>query len=71
MRSKNVILWMTGMWAAGLGMRMSLELLASDQFILVPNYAVNIYFDFVPLGILGLLTTIIQTKELIKEVRKR
>lgn len=67
---KTLLLWFTGLWAFGLGLRMSLELILADQFIQVPNYLVNIYFDFVPLAILGLITTVIGTKELFKKVVK-
>lgn len=58
--------WLLSLWAAGLGARLSLELLLADQFITIPNYAVNIYFDFLPLCVMGLVVAVLTTRALLK-----
>jgi len=67
---KNIIIWLCGLWAFGLGLRCTIELLASDGWIHVPKHPLNIYFDFLPLCILGLLTAVFETKEMIEAVKK-
>lgn len=66
MSYKILAMWLCGLWALGLGARISLELLLSDTGIFVPNYTINIVFDFVPLMLFGLVTVWYQTKELFK-----
>ena len=73
MKAQKIIFWFCGMWAFGLGLRMSIELLACDEWIHIPRnigYGVNLWFDFIPLCLFGLATTILSIKEMIKEERK-
>jgi len=73
MKTKKIVFWFCGMWAFGLGLRMSIELLVSDGWVHVPRnagYGVNLWFDFIPLCVLGLLVTIFSTNDIIKGVRK-
>ena len=72
MKTKKIVFWFCGMWSFGLGLRMSIELLLSDGWVHVPRnvgYGANLWFDFIPLCILGLIVTILSTKEMIKEMR--
>jgi len=74
MNTKKIITWFCGLWAFGLGLRMSIELLVSDGWIHVPRnagYGVNLWFDFIPLCVLGFVVTILSTKEIIKEMRHK
>lgn len=71
---KSICMWLCGLWALWLGFRMSLELLLSDGWIHVPRnagYGVNIWFDFIPLCVFGLVTTWYTTKELCKIVQRK
>lgn len=67
----RVIEWLCGIWALGLGARMTLELILCDGWIHVPKNHVNIFFDFGTLAVLGMLVTVIITRELIIEARKK
>ena len=67
----RVIEWLCGLWALGLGARMTLELVLCDGYIHVPRNAINIFFDFGTLAVLGMLVTVTITRELVREVRKR
>lgn len=69
MNKKRFLYWFLGIWATSLGSRYALELQLADQFIVVPNYLVNIWFDFVPLSVMGLLVTIIEVRDEIIEMR--
>lgn len=69
-RYKNIIGLLCGLWALGLGTRFTLELLASDGWILVPKHPVNIWFDFVPLSMFGLFVVILEMKEMLKTIYK-
>ena len=74
MSYKTIIFWLCGLWALGLGARMSLELLLSDTGIFIPRdilYGCNIWFDFIPLCVFGLITVWYQTKELFKVAQKK
>jgi len=66
---KIILRWLCGLWALGLGSRFTLELLASDGWILVPKHPLNIWFDFLPLCILGLLVVVFETKEIINRLK--
>lgn len=66
----HIIIWLCGLWALGLGFRMTLELCVSHEWIHVPKHWLNIYFDFLPLTIFGLIVTIIQTNALIRIIRQ-
>ena len=68
---KTIVIWLCGLWSLGLGFRMSLELLLSDGWIHVPKHPLNIYFDFLPLGVFGLVTVYYTTQELFKVVQKK
>ena len=70
----TIIIWLCGLWSVGLGARMSLELLLSDSGIYMPRnvgYGVNIWFDFIPFCIFGLVTVYYTTKELFIVVQKK
>lgn len=74
MNKQNVLILLCGIWSLGLGFRYSVELLASDGWIHVPKYpgyGVNIWFDFLPLSIFGLATTIILIKRTFKEMKEK
>jgi len=66
----KVIEWLCGLWALGLGVRMTLELILCDGYIHVPRNVINIFFDFGMLAVLGMLVTVIITRELVRDVRK-
>lgn len=62
-----VLIWLCGMWAFGLGLRLTLELMLCDGWISIPKYAgygVNIWFDFLPLCIFGFVVTVYATYSL-------
>jgi len=73
MAYKNVFIWLCGLWSLGLGLRMTVELLACDGWIHVPKHSLNIWFDFVPLMVFGMVTAWYQTKEMFKvaQVKRR
>lgn len=70
MKTKIFIIYFCGLWSFGLGLRMTLELLISDTGIYVPKHYLNIYFDFLPLCIFGLVVSILSIKDIIKDVKK-
>jgi len=63
-----LVRWLLGLWAVGLGFRYSLELGLAETHISVPKYFVNIWFDFVPLCVLGLVVTVYETYLLYKGI---
>jgi len=67
----RVIDWLCGMWALGLGVRMTLELVFCDGYIHVPRNAINIFFDFGTLAVLGIIVTVVVTREFVREVGKK
>jgi len=71
MAYKTVITWLCGLWSLGLGARMSLELLMSDGWIHVPRHPLNIWFDFIPLMLFGIVTTWYMTKELFRVAQRK
>jgi hypothetical protein len=65
-----VIRWLLGLWATGLGLRFSQELLLADRVIILPKkYVVNIYLDFLPLAILGFIVAVLETKRIVQKIR--
>ncbi len=60
---KKVIQCLCGIWALGLGARLTLELVLCDGYIHIPRHPLNIFFDFGMLTILGLLVTIMIIRE--------
>jgi len=66
---KTIIRWICGIWALGLGLRMSFELILCENHIIVPKNNINIFFDFIPLCILGFMVTAIETVKIIKKFR--
>jgi len=68
---KTVITWLCGLWALGLGLRTSAELLISDTGIFIPKHPLNIYFDFIPLSILGMIVSVFETNEMINKIRRK
>lgn len=74
MSYKTLVMWLCGLWAWGLGARMSLELILSDGWIHVPRdagYGCNIWFDFLPLAVFGFVTVWCQTKEMFTVLQKK
>jgi hypothetical protein len=66
---KTLAMWLCGLWVLGLGARMSLELLLSDEGVHIlrdGGYGCNIWFDFIPLCVFGCITVYYTTKELLK-----
>jgi len=69
--TRTIITWLCGLWAFGLGARYTVELLASDGWIQVPRdagYGVNLWFDFIPLALMGLIVAFFETKALCKRI---
>ena len=66
---KTIIIWLCGLWSLGLGARMSLELLLSDEGVHVTPHPLNLFFDFIPLCVFGCVTVYYTTKELFKVVQ--
>jgi hypothetical protein len=62
---EHVIKWLCGLWAFGIGFRFTIELLASTGWIHLPKHPINIWFDFFPLCILGVLTVFFEVRNLI------
>jgi len=69
MSYKNVFIWLCGLWSLGLGLRITVELLACDGWIHVPKHPLNIWFDFVPLMLFGLITTYTMSKKILPDFR--
>ena len=68
---KNIIILLCGLWSFGIGARITLELILCDEWICISKYlgySVNLWFDFIPLFIFGLIVTIFKTQELIREM---
>ena len=71
---KTILRLLCGLWAFGLGLRYTIELLASDGWIHVPKYegyGVNLWFDFIPLMIMGLLVVVLETKGIVDKMRMK
>jgi len=64
----RVFILLCGLWSLGLGARYTVELYFADNYICVPRnalYGVNLWFDFIPLSLFGLFTTISILREII------
>lgn len=71
---KTILSLLCGLWAFGLGLRYTIELLASDGWIHVPKYAgygVNLWFDFIPLLVMGFLVVMLETKGIVDKMRMK
>ena len=68
----TAIKWLCGIWSLGLGWRFFLELCMSGEgtYVCIPHHPVNIYFDFGVLAVFGTIVAIVETRNLIKVVRK-
>lgn len=53
MKAKTICLLIAGVWSFGIGLRLSLELLNTRGYIMIPNHPINLFFDFLPLMFLG------------------
>jgi hypothetical protein len=71
MKKITIVRWLLGIWAVSLGFRYALELGMAKQFIIVPNYLVNIWFDFVLLFSFGLIVLIYEVDVLRKEILRK
>jgi len=67
---KTTLRWLCGLWALGLGSRLTLELLLSDGWVHVPKHPLNIWFDFLPLCLFGLFVVIFEMKEMARSINK-
>jgi len=52
---EHVLFWITGMWALGLGFRMSYGLIKYGKYTITGI----VWLDWIPLGVLGGLTAIV------------
>lgn len=71
---KTILRLLCGLWAFGLGLHYTVELLASDGWIHVPKYAgygVNLWLDFIPLMIMGLLVVVLEMKGIVDKMRMK
>ncbi|RZN38057.1 MAG: hypothetical protein EFT35_05270 [Methanophagales archaeon ANME-1-THS] len=68
---ENIVKWLCGLWAFGLGLRLTIELLASDGWIHIPKHPLNIWFDFLPLCIFGFIVVLVEGRSLILVARRR
>lgn len=62
--------WLCGLWAFGLGLRMSIELFACSGWVHVPKHPLNIYFDFLPLCVFGLVVSMVETRRMCRIYRR-
>lgn len=70
-RVKAILRWLCGIWSFGLGFRIAYSLCIYD-YMIIPSHPLNIFFDFIPLAVLGAVITVIETKEACKKIiRKR
>jgi hypothetical protein len=67
----TIIRWLLGIWAVGLGFRYSLELGLSNQFVVVPNYLINVWFDFFVLFVFGLIVVLYEVNVLKKRIMSK
>lgn len=67
-----IIRWLLGLWATGLGLRFSQELLRADQVIILhKTHILDIYFDFLPLAILGFIVAVLETKRIVRRIHEQ
>jgi hypothetical protein len=60
-----VVQWLCGIWAFGLGLRFIVEFWYCDSgWLHIPKHPINIYFDFLPLCILGMAILAVSIKEI-------
>ena len=62
MKKKEILFWLCGIWAIGVGIRMLAELLIGGDFLVFAN-TLNILLDFAPLTILGCLSIVMILKD--------
>ena len=68
-----IIVLLCGIWSLGLGARYTLELYLANDYICIPRnalYGINLWFDFVPLFVFGLFTTVLVLNMMIKTIFK-
>jgi len=53
MKYRTVLIWLCGIWAAGIGIRMSYELWTANQSYYIVSFN-SLWVDFLPLALLGL-----------------
>ena len=66
---EHAVKLLCGLWAFGLGLRLAVELFASDGWIHIPKHPFNIWFDFLPLCIFGYLVVFFEVRNLISIAR--
>jgi hypothetical protein len=67
-KKKEILFWLCGIWAIGIGIRMIAQFLVIGGDFLVFSSSLNIFLDFVPLTIFGCLSIVIILKELLGDV---
>ena len=68
---KSIIVLLCGIWSLGLGARYTLELYLANDYICIPRnalYGINLWFDFIPLFVFGLFTTVSVLRVMIKNL---
>jgi hypothetical protein len=65
MNRRLILFWLCGVWAAGVGLRLLVELLMGGA-IVIPSSVVNVWFDLIPLTIFGLGTAAVVIYDLCK-----
>ena len=70
MKKSSTFTLLCGLWAFGLGLRFVIEFYFCDSgWLHIPKHPLNIYFDFFPLCVFGLITVIIVTRDVIAQIR--
>lgn len=61
-KKKEILSWLCGIWAIGIGMRMIAQFLIGGDFFVFSS-GLNIFLDFAPLTTFGFLSIVIILKE--------
>jgi len=69
MNTKDIIFLLTGIWAFGIGIRLTYELTRGD--FLIFSFPLSFIFDWIPLMLLGGFSIGIILHENTKEIRRR
>ena len=70
MNYKLMLFWLCGVWAAGVGLRLLVELLMGGA-IVIPSSVVNVWFDLIPLTMFGLGSAAVVIYDLCKAYFKK
>ena len=64
-KKKEILFWLCGIWAIGIGIRMIAQFLIIGGDFLVFSSGLNLFLDFVPLTIFGFLSIATILKDII------